>query len=203
MNQQAGAPSQPLHKTAQRLRWFVDAFQEQVNRTSRETGNVFALDEASIGQVFAEWLKSFNAQKPADSRDNPAYVGFAAGLMLRTLVRLNPVHLVSRPEHADDSNPAYFWPEGYLYVAFCLNVRGLVLATDFDREQRPGDQLYDTRNWWSFKENVTEDPQLAIAFLDFFAGDEPEWVMPELFRTGRMRAVAHRFFDRSDVDALG
>lgn len=187
---------QPLRKSAQRLRWFVDAFEDQVRNTEAQTGNAFSIDRGLLAQVFADWLNSFEAQKPTRDNDKPAYVGFAAGLMLRTLIKHKPVSLINRPEGADDSNPAYFWPEGYLYVAFCLNVRGLVLEADYHFEQHPSDALSETRTWWSFKENVHEDPSLAIAFLDLFAGDDPEWTMPELFRTGRMREVAGRFYSK-------
>jgi len=144
MVQEGVAPQgsrQPLHKEAQRLRWFVGAFAEQLARTSAETGNEYSVDEALLAATFTDWLKSFNAQKPESSDDNPAFVGFAAGLMLRTLVRKKPARLVSKPAGADVTNPAYFWPEGYLYVAFCLNVRGLVLEMDFHGHQHPGNSL--------------------------------------------------------------
>ncbi|MDA4635536.1 hypothetical protein NZA98_31350, partial [Escherichia coli] len=38
----------------------------------------------------------------------------------------------------------------------------------------------DLRTWWSYKENVTEMPGYAVAFLDKFLGAEPNWVMPNL-----------------------
>lgn len=195
---EAPGAAQPIHKSAQRLRWFVDAFERQVRNTEAQTGNSFAVDRGILARVFADWLKSFETQKPKSDADKPAYVGFAAGLMLRTLIKHKPVSLAHKPDGADDSNPAYFWPEGYLYVAFCLNVRGLVLETDYHHEQRVSDELKETRTWWSFRENVTKDPSLAIAFLDLFAGDEPEWTMPELFRTGRARELAGRFY-KSDL----
>lgn len=190
---------QPLRKSAQRLRWFVDAFERQLRNTEAQTGNSFSINRGFLAQAFTEWLRAFEAQKPAQDDDKPAYVGFAAGLMLRALIKCQPVSLIKRPEGADDSNPAYFWPEGYLYVAFCLNVRGLVLETDFHSEQHPSDALNETRTWWSFRENVYEDSSLAIAFLDLFAGDKPEWTMPELFRTGRVRELAGRFYTKDII----
>lgn len=193
----------PLRKSAQRLRWFVDAFEDQVRNTEAQTGNAFRVDRGSLAQVFADWLKAFEAQKPAREDDKPAYVGFAAGLMLRTLIKHKPASLIRRPEGADESNPAYFWPEGYLYVAFCLNVRGLVLESDYHFEQHPSDAINETRTWWSFRENVHEDPSLAIAFLDLFAGDEPEWTMPQLFRTGRVREIAGRFYTEKAIPSDG
>jgi hypothetical protein len=195
------APSveQPLRKSAQRLRWFVDAFEKQVRTTENQTGNRFTIDRSSLAGVFAEWLKAFEAQKPVLDDDKPAYVGFAAGLMLRTLIKHKPVSLTRLADGADVSNPAYFWPEGYLYVAFCLNVRGLVLESDYHSAQHPSDALNEPRTWWSFRENVHEDPSLAIAFLDLFAGDEPEWTMPDMFRTGRVREIAGRFYTQGAI----
>ena len=188
------AQNQPLRKTAQRLRWFIDAFEKQVEDIEARTGNRFTVDRAVLARVFAEWLKAFEAQKPARDEDKLAYVGFAAGLMLKTLIANNPVALSARGPAADESKPAYFWPEGYLYVAFCLNARGLVLEVDYHAKQQPSGALEETRTWWSFRENVADDPSLAIAFLDLFAGDEPEWSMPELFRSGRVKKIAKRYY---------
>jgi hypothetical protein len=189
-----------IHKSAQRLRWFVRAFEAQLEKTEAETDNRFDLDRAALAGVFSEWLSAFEAQKPASADENQAYVGFAAGLMLRTLIMREPVTLKSSPPGADQSNPAYFWPEGYLYVAFCLNVRSTVLENDFHQEQHNSPSVAETRTWWSFRENVEEDPSLAIAFLDLFAGDEPEWTMPELFRSGKLHEIASRFYSAPAIE---
>ena len=160
--------------------------------TEAETGNRFSADRKALAEVFTQWLTDFKAQKPKADADKPAYVGFAAGLMLRSLLRKKPVSLVERPAGADENNPAYFWPEGYLYVAFCLNVRGLVLEKDFHSAQHTNDALNELRTW-CFRENVSEDSSMAIAFLDLFAGDEPEWTIPQLFRGGRISEIAGPF----------
>ncbi len=173
----------PLHKSAQRLRWFVDAFQKQVAETEAQTGNLFALDTAAMTEAFAEWMRAFEAQKPLHDEDKPAYVGFAAGLMLSNLIRFNPARVADIATDADSAKPAYFWPEGYLYVSFCLNVRGMILEKDYRAEQHPNSALEELRTWWSFRENARENVSSAIAYLDLFAGDEPKWNMPELFHS--------------------
>ena len=183
----------PVRKRAQRLRWFIEVFEKQMAETGNETGNVFELDRARLAQVFSEWLDAFNAQKPHTPEDQRAYVGFAAGLMLRALLRHKPVTGRVQPD-ADTSNPAYFWPEGYLYVVFCLNVRGMVIEIDFEDEQNLSVELDDLRTWWSFKENVGEDSSLAIAFLDLFAGDKPEWNTPDIFQSGGVDQISSQFF---------
>ena len=188
-------PEMPVRKSIRRLRWFMRAFAEQVARTSVETGNQFQTDPTKLSAVFVDWLRAFEAQKPANVQDRLPYVGFAAGLMLKTLVSIKPVEVLSKPDAADESNPAYLWPEGYLYVAFCLNVRGMVLEQDFHETQAVVPELSEARTWWSFKENVAEDPALAIAFLDLFAGETPQWTMPDVFRGGQAAEIAARFYE--------
>lgn len=176
----------PLHKEAQRLRWFIRAFHLQTEVTSDETGNVYEISDEKLSDVFAAWLDAFEREKPPESEQNAAFVGFAAGLMLKELIRLDPVVALSVGDDSTAEAPARYWPEGYLYVAFCLNVRGLVLNSDFQREQQPNAILHELRTWWSFRENVGDDPSLAIPFLDLFCGEEPNWQFPQLFRADKL-----------------
>lgn len=171
-----------LHKEAQRMRWLFEAYEHQQDLTEREIGVAYRTDRQALTLAFADWLSEFEAQKPADSRRNTAYVGFAAGLMLRALIRHNPSSACSRPKGVPENDPAHFWPEGYLYVAFCLSVRGRVLRSDYGEQQFQSGKLDDLRTWWSFRENTSEDPSLAIGFLDLFAGCEPSWDFPQIFR---------------------
>jgi len=184
------ADEQPVRKAAQHLRWFIRAFEQQVEQTSAETGTQYRIDKQLLALVFSDWKKAFDAQKPRQDSDRLAYVGFAAGLMLRSLLKHKPVKVVAKAKEGDQALPAFFWPEGYLYVVFCLNVRGLVIEQDFHGKQHSRDDLNDVRTWWSFKENTVEDPSLAIAFLDLFAGEKPNWSAPGLFKTGQAREIA-------------
>lgn len=185
------APETPFRKSAQRLRWFVRAFEDEVARIEAETGHRFAVDREALAGVFTAWLADFQAQKPVNIGDKRAYVGFAAGLMLRALIVGMPARLGVRGP-GDAADPAQFWPEGHLYVAFCLDVRGLVISADFDGMQRVAPSVRDLRTWWSFRENVEEDPSRAIGFLDLFAGEEPDWFAPQLFRPPHARPSGQR-----------
>ena len=188
-----GDADRPVSKAIRRLRWFVRSFREQVAQSAAATGVQFAIDDARTTAVFIDWVRAFDAQKPASPQDRRAYVGFAAGLMLRALIRKNPLTVISQPAVADGDNPAYFWPEGYVYVAFCLNVRAAVLAQDFHEDQRLAPELTELRSWWSFRENVSEDPSLSIAFLDLFVGEDPDWTMSAVFRPSETRQIIARF----------
>lgn len=184
----------PARKSAQRLRWFVSAFEAQVATSTRDTGQRFAIDQGKLCATFTAWLEAFEAQKPAAVEDRPAYVGFAAGLMLRELIAHAPLRRVDGPA-GDPDDPAVFWPEGYVYVAFCLNVRGHVLEKDYHLRQSLSDDLRDLRTWWSFRENVEADGATALAFLDLFAGEAPEWTTPDLFRRRGFQKLAQDAFE--------
>lgn len=181
---------QPVRKTVRRLRWFKTSFNEQAEQVTADKGIGFVIHEQRQAACFIDWLRAFDAQKPKNRDSRRDYVGFAAGLMLRSLLKHEPVQVVSLPQDPDPKDPAYFWPEGYLYVAYCLSVRAAVLEQDFDEHLHLTPSLSDLATWRSFRENVREAPGLGIAFLDLFAGSDPEWEMPELFRSKDVKRIA-------------
>lgn len=191
----------PIRKSVRRLRWFRASFQDQIDKIAAETGVTYALDGPTLAAAFLDWLRAFEAQKPHAPEDRRAFVGFAAGLMLRTLLRHRPLTATALPPGADATNPAYFWPEGYVCVAYCLNIRSAVLEQDFHEDRRMAPAMGEIRNWWSFRENVAQDPSLGIAFLDLFAGDDPDWVTPDIFQSRDLGLMAPRFFERRSLRA--
>lgn len=172
---------QSLRKSIQRLRWFKSTFDEQVKAASVRTGIKYKLNPQILTECFLEWIRQFEAAKPNDSDHRYAYVGHTAGTMLKQLIKKNPLQVVELPIATDKNLPEYFWPEGFIYVSYCLNVRQSVLRQDFELDMEPAAKLIDIRTWWSFKENVSEIPDYAIPFLDLFAGEEPNWTSPGMF----------------------
>ena len=149
--------------------------------TAAETGIGYSVDDSKLAAAFASWLRSFEVQKPDLEEERLPFVGYAAGLMLRSLFEAAPAAALRSDSGSRANPPAEFWPEGYLYVSFCLRLRGLVLAQDFEDESPSQPVSCDLRTWWSFRENLMIDPSRAIAFLDFFAGGDPDWDMPDVF----------------------
>jgi len=171
----------PIRRAMRRMRWFKQSFARQVEAISAASGVTYEIHNDRLAHVFIHWLRAFEAQKPKDPTARRAFTNFASGLMLQQLIRDVPLEVTSVPVGSDASNPAFYWPEGYAYVAYCLNVRAAVLAQDFDETLTLAPDLSNIRTWWSFKENVTQDPALAIAFLDFFSSEDPNWSTPTLF----------------------
>ena len=176
----------PVRKSARRLRWFKRALYRQVEALSEQSGIAYLVNDAEVRALFLRWLEAFEAQKPASLEDRADFVNFASGLMLRELLRANAVTSLSLPEGADRSKPVYYWPEGYLYVMLCLTIRAAIFQQDFAVENAISSaNREDLRTWWSFKENMeTEDLNLAIGFLELFAGVTPDWNRPNRFSAG-------------------
>lgn len=167
--------SEPIHRAIRRLRWFKSSFITQVELISDETGIKYETDTEILARCFISWLKLFEANKPDNEDAYQAFVGHASGLMLRRLIELKPLKTVSIPDPRDNNDPAQFWPEGYVYVMYCLNVRHLVLKRAFSGDSVFTNEFPDIQTWWSFKENVDETPSYAIPFLDLFAGEVPDF----------------------------
>jgi hypothetical protein len=171
----------PVRKTIRRARWFLSSFRDFLGAFEIETQRKFHLDDKELLAAFTAWFRAFEAQKHKAKEHRREYVTFAAGLMLRELVRHSPVSVEVSPSNDDHRRPADYWPEGYLYVTFCLAVREAVIEQDFSLLDDTSPELGDLRTWWSFRENALEDIDLVVSFFERFAGEKPNWSTPGLF----------------------
>lgn len=174
--------AEPLRDAIRRLRWFRQALDRQLEDLRSETGLGFTVDDRKLAQIFVNWLREVDAQKPKDASARRAYFDFVSGLMLRDLLREMPLQAGPLPANADLSQPEYFWPEGFALTLFCLNVRAAVIEQEFNAETTLAPEFFSLRQWWTFKENVAQDAATAIGFFDVFAGNHPDWQMPDSFR---------------------
>ena len=90
-----------------------------------------------------------------------------------------PVSARSRQAAQAEASIVSFWPEGFLYTNYCLNVLSAVVQQELGESLSLSAGADDLRLWWSYRENAEEDPSMAIAFLDKFLGEEPNWRVPE------------------------
>jgi hypothetical protein len=174
--------AEPLRDAIRRLRWFRQALERQLDDITAETGLTFSIDDRKLTETFVSWLREIDAQKPANAAARRAFFDFVSGLMLRDLLRSMPLKAGPLPDNADTTRPEFFWPEGFACTLFCLNVRAAVIAQEFNAETTLTPEFFSLRNWWSFRENVGQDVSTAIGFFDVFAGNHPDWQMPDSFR---------------------
>lgn len=198
----SGVPD--LRHQVRRLRWFRTSFRHDARLVAERYGVTLDVDDHRLTEAFLAWADVFSQEKANAGVDRRDFAFFTAGLLLRELLRARPV--TARPSSAgavpalapDEATPIVaFWPEGFLYTNYCLSVLGAVLEQEFGEALTLNAAADNLRTWWSFRENVEEMPSLAIAFLDLFAGNTPNWAMPDLaLSRPAMRRAAARLVAR-------
>ena len=174
--------NEPMRIAVRRLRWFKQAFQRHAEALGRDLGCSFEVDEGKLAANFVRWLESIERQKPSDKTQRRAFFEFAAALMLRELTADLPVRVKAPPTRAAPDSAAAFWPEGYLCTMFCLSVHAAAMAQEFDAGTAIDPAIDDLRHWWSFRENAPRDAGFSAGFLQKLLGQEPNWVLPDVFR---------------------
>ena len=171
-----------LRHRVRHLNWFRRSFRRDAEAMATERGLAISIDERGLAEAFLSWIEAFNRQKPYASLDRRDFSLFAAGLLLREFIKARPVQVETSGKGSDTTQAgeiADFWPEGFLYTRYCLSVLGAVMRQEFGETLSLAEAGGDLRSWWSYRENVAENPSLAIAFLDEFVGGEPNWRMPD------------------------
>lgn len=177
------ATNEPLRIAVRRMRWFKAAFLRYVEATGQELGCTFEVDEVKLAAAFMRWLSAIEKQKPANKAERRDFFEFAAALMLRELTADLPIRAASPPQRAKAESAAAFWPEGYCCTTFCLSVHSAAMAQEFQSVTELDPAIDDLRQWWSFKENTAKDASFSSGFLQMLLGHQPNWVMPDVFRS--------------------
>lgn len=176
-----------LRHRLRRLRWFRATFRASAKAVTRAYGVRFEIDDARLTRAFLDWIEIAEGQKAFAEVNRADFIVFAAGVVLRELIRQNPARAVSEaaaPAGEADVSTATreivrFWPEGFLYTNYCVSAVAAVHEQEFGTVPAIDKCADDLRTWWSYRENVAEVPAYAVAFLDRFLGGEPNWIAPD------------------------
>jgi hypothetical protein len=190
-----------LRHRIRHLRWFKSSFRRDALLIAAQRGVVLEIDDRRLTEAFLNWIEAFNLQKPNAALDRRDFSLFAAGLLLREFIKARPVEARLLPSASkawtqdDQSSIIGFWPEGFLYTNYCLSVLNAVVQQEFGETLDLAEAAGDLRSWWSYRENVRENPSLAIAFLDRFVGGEPNWRVPDVLESrAAMRRATEKLF---------
>jgi hypothetical protein len=175
-----------LRHRLRQLRWFRATFRSSAKVVSETFGVRFEIDEAKLTRAFLDWIEVMEAQKRFAAIDRADFIVFAAGLVLRELIRQAPAHeisglteMIETEANAGTAEIVRFWPEGFLYTNYCVSAILAVHEQEFGTAPSIDKCADDLRTWWSYRENATEMPAYAVAFLDRFLGAEPNWITPD------------------------
>lgn len=183
--------NEPLRIAARRLRWFRAAFLSHLALLEKETGQRFTVNETALAAVFVDWLRALAAQRPAMRGEREAFVDFSGGLALREFCRHQPLQLLSAAQGPEAQSPEDFWPEGHAVATFCLALLGAIQRQEFGAGPRLDPLFLDLRSWWSFRENARRDPSFAAGFLQAVTGQDPNWMLPDVFWAKGRSQPAH------------
>ena len=175
-----------LRHRLRQLRWFRATFRGSAKVVSDTFGVRYEIDETKLTRAFLDWIEIMDAQKRFAEIDRADFIVFAAGLVLRELIRQAPAkeisglaQLIETDANARTMEIVRFWPEGFLYTNYCVSVISAIYEQEFGTAPSIDKCADDLRTWWSYRENVTEMPAYAVAFLDRFLGAEPNWITPD------------------------
>ncbi|MBZ9847499.1 hypothetical protein LB565_05770 [Mesorhizobium sp. CA14] len=175
-----------LRHRLRQLRWFRATFRSSAKVVSETFGVRFEIDEAKLTRAFLDWIEVMEEQKRFAAIDRADFIVFAAGLVLRELIRQAPAREVSgltemieTEANAGTAEIVRFWPEGFLYTNYCVSAILAVHEQEFGTAPSIDKCADDLRTWWSYRENAMEMPAYAVAFLDRFLGAEPNWITPD------------------------
>jgi hypothetical protein len=139
------------------------------------------IDDRQFTTAFFAWIEV--VERNADYRHQNAldYFQFVFGMLLRDLLREKAIHVkkdASTQLRPSPGNIADWWPTGYVLTYFCIGTLKATVHEQCAVEIHPSDALSQPAVWQSFRENMIEEPGLAIAFFDKFMGLEPNWREP-------------------------
>jgi|SRR6478735_800652 hypothetical protein len=172
-----------LRRRLRQLRWFKRAFKGNADLVAAHLGIRAEIDDRLLNEAFFAWVAAIAPVQHDESFDRADRILFMGGLALRELLRARPATILveERTAPADDdatAQIAHFWPEGFLYTNFCVCAIVAVHQQEFGTTLELDQAASDLRTWWSYRENVGEDENISIAFLDRFLGKEPNWILP-------------------------
>jgi hypothetical protein len=174
-----------LRHRLRQLRWFRMAFRKNAAFITRHYGYHFAIDDTKLTRAFLNWIETIEQQKSYAGIDRRDFIVFAGGMALKELITETPAKVASKAGNDALSEPEMreiiaFWPEGFLYTNYCVGAIAAICEQEFGAAPEINECANDLRTWWSYRENVAEMPEYAIAFLDKFVGIEPNWSAPNL-----------------------
>lgn len=168
-----------------RLQFFTQHLSHGISSIGKDETLAARFDQKKAAHVFLEWVQHVNQQKAYAEVNRRDYIAFSAGTLLTQMlvqhaIRVTPQLSPSSIEIQQLDEIIAFWPEGFIGVSYCLTVLDAIFHQEGMEPLKLQSSAYDLKAWWSFKENFNENPWIAVAFLDHFIGQRPNWNNPSM-----------------------
>lgn len=167
-----------LRHRLRQLRWFRATFRKHASLLHELYGVEYDIDEKKLTEAFLNWVELVNQNKRFAKVDRKDFITFAAGLVLRELIRLSPARAVSPPKRATgDAARLYeivsFWPEGFLYTNYCICAIAAVQEQEFGTVPDIDQCADELRTWWSYRKTSLKCLAMRLHFSISFLVASP------------------------------
>lgn len=175
-----------LWQAATRLSSFNELLREHCRAVTSEFGIPVEIRDRALTAAFFAWARIVENHAADPHRKIPDYFQFLIGSLLAQLLAAHAIDAVPRIEGhrsgEDDNAIAEWWPTGFASTTFCVGLVRKVIAQECGQIVATSEKFGDIKIWQSFRENLLEEPSIAIAYFDDFMGLEPNWRNPSFFR---------------------
>lgn len=172
---------------------FNELLHEHCKAMASDFGISVEINERALVTAFFGWAQIVESHAADPRRKTPDYFQFLVGSLLARLLAAHAIDAVPGIEGeqtARNGNAiAKWWPTGFASTMFCVGLVRKVIAQECGQFVAPSEKFDDIKIWQSFRENLIEEPSIAIAYFDDFMGSSPNWHNPSVFRE---RAAAQR-----------
>jgi len=170
------------------LNWFLDAFTKFYKSMEPQIGHGFSLDREKLRLLYFDWIELFESDsvRQYSEQDYWDCVDYVAGMGLTGLIAKNPLIKTDKQfvpvrasnkelaerfglklEYTDEiSEIIDFWPEGFIYVCFCVWFINSLKRHKTGTAKQLNDQAFHKSFWWSFRENAVDDTDTVMYFFD-------------------------------------
>ncbi|MFB9122002.1 hypothetical protein E2553_38740 [Paraburkholderia dipogonis] len=182
-------------KAATRLSSFKELLGEHCRSMSSAYGVSVETDDRALASAFFIWAQTIENHRHYLQQNAPDYFQFLVGRLLAELLKAHAVNAVPRVDDVasptEDNSIAKWWPTGFILTIFLIELVRKVILQECDRIVCPSDKLANIKVWQSFRENLLEEPSIAVAYFDDFMRIVPNWRNPSAVCERNARAVRY------------
>jgi len=170
------------------LNWFLDTFSKFHKSMEPQIGHSFSLDQEKLRLLYFDWIELFESESVRQYSEEDYWdcVDYVAGMGLTGLIDRNPLIKTDKQfvptrasnkelaerfglklEYTDEiSEIIDFWPEGFIYVCFCVWFINSLKRHKTGTAKQLNDQSFRKSFWWTFRENAMQDTDTVMYFFD-------------------------------------